>query len=372
MKNSVDVVVVGAGAAGVAAALSAARAGCSTLILDGRPGPGGTGGFSGLTTLCGLFDEEGQWLNDGFAREFAEAIAAGPPTQMGRLWVLSYRPSKFREQAQQLLGSTANLLTSWNTPVTVVRRDSARIASLNEIAVGAVIDCSGTAEVARLAGAECFATDENTQAPAVLFVLGSVRRSLTDVADAAKVLLPLARAGFSPLNLQRGLDPETVNVKFTGKPDQVPALITFLRAKIPGFEECQPLQKDFAYAQRAGRMVIGQYVLTGADVRAGERFADSVARCAWPIEQWNAEGRVCYDYLPKGSHYEIPGRCLQSRDVPNLFMAGKTISADVDAIASARVMGCCLATGSAAGQLAFVYLGKPQGVSRQLFIKSLS
>ena len=54
--------------------------------------------------------------------------------------------------------------------------------------------------------------------------------------------------------------------------------------------------------------------------------------------------------------YEIPGRSLRALRFSNLFMAGKTISADVDAIASARVMGCCLATGAAAGNLAANYL----------------
>ncbi len=63
-----------------------------------------------------------------------------------------------------------------------------------------------------------------------------------------------------------------------------------------------------------------------------------------------------YKYLPPGAHYEIPARSLRAANVANLFMAGKTISADVDAIASARVMGCCLATGAAAGILAADFL----------------
>jgi hypothetical protein len=54
-------------------------------------------------------------------------------------------------------------------------------------------------------------------------------------------------------------------------------------------------------------------------------------------------------YLPEGAHYEIPARSLRAAGAQNLFMAGKVISADVDGIASARVMGCCLATGAAAG-----------------------
>ena len=79
MSESFDLAVVGSGAAGLAAAVNAARAGCATLLLDSRVAAGGTGGFSGLTTLCGLFDsDEGAWLNDGFAREFAENARETP------------------------------------------------------------------------------------------------------------------------------------------------------------------------------------------------------------------------------------------------------------------------------------------------------
>jgi predicted flavoprotein YhiN len=66
-------------------------------------------------------------------------------------------------------------------------------------------------------------------------------------------------------------------------------------------------------------------------------------------------------YLAEGAHYEIPARSLCAAGTPNLFMAGKVISADVDGIASARVMGCCLATGAAAGRLASAWLASADG-----------
>ena len=86
------------------------------------------------------------------------------------------------------------------------------------------------------------------------------------------------------------------------------------------------------------------------------KFPDAVARGAWPIEQWSADGVVRFKYLPSGTPYDIPATALRAARVDNLFMGGKTISADVDAIASARVMGCCLATGAAAGNLAADWL----------------
>jgi len=356
MTNRVDIAVVGSGAAGIAAAVCAARTGCTTLLLDKSTSAGGTGGFSGLTTLCGLFDDQGKFLNAGFAREFAEVIAEAAPEQMGKVWVLPYRPEKFRAAAEKLFAAEPRLEPRWNAPLENVVLENNRIVSLNGVAVGAVIDCTGTAEVARTMGVDCLATDATTQAPAVIFPLQHVAREFHSPADAAHVLLPLARAGFPPLNFQASSEPGTLTVKFTGRAEQVSEVIRFMRANIPGFENCITPLKNFTEVRRAGRMIIGQYLLTGGDVLAGRKFPDAVALGAWPIEQWNGDGVARYKYLPPGTHYEIPARSLRSANVENFFMAGKTISADVDAIASARVMGVCLATGEAAGNLAASHL----------------
>ena len=363
MSEAFDIAVIGGGAAGIAAAVSAARTGRTTILLDQRAAAGGTGGFSGLTTLCGLFDDQGDFLNAGFAREFAERLSEnGVPTRdpdlmkMGRVWVLRYRPERFRAAAASVFAMTPHLQTRWNAPLSGVVVEGNRVVSLNGLRVGAVIDCSGTAEVARVLGLDCLATDETTQAPAVIFPLCNVKRELNSTAAVAQVLLPLARAGFPPLSFQTGFKPDEVTVKFAGPAEQVGDAISFLQTNVSGFENCRTPLTEFKATQRAGRMVIGRYLLTGADVLAGRQFSDAVARCAWPIEQWSAGGVARYRYLPAGTHYEIPARSLRAARVENLFMAGKTISADVDAIASARVMGCCLATGAAAGVLAANYL----------------
>jgi hypothetical protein len=279
---------------------------------------------------------------------------------MGRVWVLPYRPEKFRALAEQLISATPNLVAKWNTPLGNAIAEHGHITQLNDLNIRAVIDCTGTAEVARSIGIETLATDETTQAPAVIFTLRKVCKSLATIADVAQVLLPLARAGFPPLNLQARLEPDHFTAKFAGRAEQVPQLIAFLRGKVNGFEECEILFNEITTAHRAGRMIVGPYVLTGVDVLAGSQFPDAVARCAWPIEQWDTKGAARYRYLPPGTHYEIPARSLRAARVENLFMAGKTISADVEAIASARVMGCCLATGAAAGVLAAEFVNSTQ------------
>jgi hypothetical protein len=295
-------------------------------------------------------------LNNDFAKEFAESLRETEPLQMGRVWVLPYRPARFREIAQRMLAATTNVQTLWNEQLADIVIKPDRLQSVNGVKVRAVIDCTGTAEVARAVHAECLATDEATQAPAIIFPLHKVERNLATPAAAAQVMLPLARAGFPPLSFQPSLETGVIMVKFTGTAEQVPQLIQFLRNNVTGFEHCATPLTQFTPARRAGRMIVGKYVLTGADVLGGRKFPDAVARCAWPIEQWSPDGKVQLRYLPQHTHYEIPARCLRAASIQNLFMAGKTISADVDAIASARVMGCCLATGAAAGKLAAEWL----------------
>jgi hypothetical protein len=379
MMARVDIAVVGAGAAGIAAAVTAARAGCETLLLDRNPAAGGTGGFSGLTTLCGLYDDGGNFINDGFAREFAEALmerrvparldgdiagqaepVLGAPIKMGRVWVLQYRPERFRRVASDLIAGCPQLRAEWNASLAEVAVESGWITHLNGVSVGAVIDCSGMAKVAQAMGIDCLATDETTQASAIVFPLCNVTRPLNSTAAMAQVLMSLARAGFPPLNLQPSLEANTLTAKFTGAAEQVAPLIEFLRANVSGFENCATPVTEFVPARRAGRMIVGRYVLTGEDVLAGRRFPDVVARCAWPIEQWDRNGVARFKYLPAGAHYEVPARSLRAANIENLFMAGKTISADVSAIASARVMGCCLATGAAAGILAAAHIQSGQ------------
>ena len=369
-----DLAVVGSGSAGLAAAVCGARRGLRTLLLESRSSPGGLGGHSGLTTLCGLHDENGAPLNEGFPTEFARRLAEGPALRTGRVWVLPYRPSRFRALAAELLASLPTLRCRWDTPLTQVRRERDRITGLNQDRVEAVIDASGFAEVARLAGVDCLATDERTQSPAIVAALAGITAPLDTAAAAARVMLPLARAGFPPLYFHPGLDPGLVTVKFTGRPDQLPGLLEFLRSHIDGFQHCRLLPgtgeesagespagtAGLHPVPRAGRMIPGRHLLTGSEVLAGGKFPDAVARCAWPVEQWGPDGRSRVRYLAPGTHYEIPARSLQCREVANLFMAGKTISADEEAIASARVMGCCLATGAAAGNLAADWLASPR------------
>jgi len=100
---------------------------------------------------------------------------------------------------------------------------------------------------------------------------------------------------------------------------------------------------------RDGGRIRGRYRLTEADLEAGCRFDDAVCAGCWPIEHWHPEQGIQLQYLPPGTRYEIPLRALQVAGIDGLYAAGKCLSAEPRAQASARVAGTCWGMGAGLG-----------------------
>ena len=114
----------------------------------------------------------------------------------------------------------------------------------------------------------------------------------------------------------------------------------------------------------------GDYVLTANDIMEHKEFFDTVAYGGWPLDDHNPEGfdgEESNYMLQVGQPYEIPYRCLYSRNIDNLFFAGRNISLTHMAMSSARVMGTCSIIGQAVGTAAWIakkYGVSPRGVGR--------
>ena len=128
-------------------------------------------------------------------------------------------------------------------------------------------------------------------------------------------------------------------------------LLAFLKANVPEFGRAHLSSRISPVLNRTSRRLRGHYVLTGGDVMNASKFKDGMVRCSWPVEMWGAGGRPKFQYIDPGQYYEIPAGSLAAQCLDNLFVAGRCISADDKAIASARVVGACLATGEAAAAL---------------------
>lgn len=109
--------------------------------------------------------------------------------------------------------------------------------------------------------------------------------------------------------------------------------------------------------KRESRRFLGDHVLTEQDVLSGRLFEDQVAYGGWWLDLHPPSGVDAVDEPPCEQHhfphlYSIPLRCLYSRNVGNLFFAGRNISASHVAFASTRVMGTCAVVGQAVGTAA--------------------
>lgn len=119
------------------------------------------------------------------------------------------------------------------------------------------------------------------------------------------------------------------------------------------------LKRVYAKAgTRESRRFIGDYILNENDIENKVNFEDSVAMGGWPMDIHAPLG--IYDSLPASNFvpvtgtYSIPFRCLYSKDIDNLMLAGRDISATHIALGSTRVMATCAAMGQAVGTAAYL------------------
>jgi hypothetical protein len=390
-------VVAGGGAAGLAAAVAAAGRGARTALIERYGFLGGMATAGMVSTICGLYltSESGppEPLNEGFADTFARRLAGMPgcekPTRRGRTFVLPYAPLAFMGLADELTASIPSLDLYLHAYLVAAERRGDRIEALRiatwegtiELAARAVVDTSGDAVVAHRAGAATeTAPVPERQLPSLVFVLQQVEPDALLPGPRVGLLRALADAeragaltkGSANITLRPSAQPGEVICKLalSGIADEVSerrdlmtvaeqegrrralALVAFLKT-LPSFARAFISHTAPQVGVRESRRVVGRHVLTRDDVLSGRKFDDAVARASWPIELWQ-EGHLgaTYEYLPDGQSYDIPGRCLQARDVANLFVAGRCLSATHEALGSARVIGTCLATGDAVGVMA--------------------
>jgi len=215
------------------------------------------------------------------------------------------------------------------------------------------VDCSGTGVAISLSSARQLKSDGD--------VLAGLTLRFAGIADDA--LLPfriphsLRQSGLPGyLRFSTYLSPDCVKLAFPpyiGRDAwqrDIERVVEHLRQSVAAFRNCRLVETSPSLLPRESTRLAGEYVLTEEDALGCARFEDAVTACAWPIERWCVETGPEYDYLPDGGDYQIPLRCLRSANVPNLLAAGVTISATSGAVASSRVMGCCMALGEAAGR----------------------
>lgn len=384
-----DVVVIGAGAAGLPAAVASARAGARTLLVEKESLPGGAAVSALHQSICGLYvcgpDLPTETLNAGLTREICSQIQQlSPehvPSRIGKTYVLPYSTSAIQSVFTNMIVGEKNLEVLYNSTVVGVKMIDCHvteiiIASAHErvsVTPGVAIDCSGDGILLELADIPCqiAPAKERQSAGYTIMLNGLINVDETLCIKVPYFLMRAAEAGQIPSYLRftsfvLGIIPSEGYCKLTLPPfetieyqDRLASaavdarmVVETLSNAIPEFAGASVINTSANVMNRECHRLKGKYTLTAADVLSGSKFEKSIARGAWPIEFWNQETGPSYEYLESGSHYEIPSGCLQSESVSNLLCAGRCISATPEALASIRVMGTCFAIGEAAGKLA--------------------
>lgn len=392
--RTADICVVGGGAAGVAAAISAARAGAKVLLLEREGFLGGTLTSVSLGSICGLYvvtESEVRQIVGGFCNEVIERLRAldgvGEPTRWLETASLPYDLFAMKVVLDQLI-QDARVEVLFHAMVVGVAMDGEDVdAVLIETKQGrlairakAFVDCSGDADVVKFAGAPFEISTGDLQFPTTMVRFGGVDTTALGKLSRAALRERLERAvedgydlprtaggvfaerpGLAHLNITKvavdGKSPNPFDVSVMSRAElagreQVCLYLQAFRKYVPGFESAFVMDTGAVIGVRESRRTVGSYVLTDQDVLEGARFSDAIACCAWPMEDHAAGRATKWIWLQPGTYFQIPLRSLTLPGFDNLMVAGRCASATHGAQASIRVTAQCFAMGEAAGHAA--------------------
>jgi hypothetical protein len=431
--DEVDVLVVGGGPAGVCAAVSAARAGARTILIERHGFLGGMWTAGMVLTLAGF----NSWLRPyhrcvgGVAGAWVARAAALGGAEDNESWVLNSDPETMKLVADALLeqAGVKCLLHTWGAQP-IMEKDRVRGLLIENkdgrraILARVTIDCTGDGDVFARAEAP-WIISQSLQPMTMPFQIGNVKPdSRIDISEPVRIPIgpepvvlrePIlsqyaSRRHDVPCDIEAmrrarergdlpnfggpwwgGLERDVAWVNTTrvygdasraadlsraevqARKD-VFALMAHFREHIPGFENARLLHTSTQIGIRETRRLVGTYVLTGDDILQGKHFSDSIAVGCWPIDVHPPQGQVGVHEMHVPLPYQIPYRVLLPQKIGGLLVAGRCASFDRQALGSVRVGATCAALGDAAGIAAAVAAHhgiEPSQVDPDEVIKSL-
>jgi len=397
-----DVVVAGAGASGVAAAIQAARRGGKVILFDRGPCAGGILSMGLLPSVIHMSDGK-NLLAGGICLEMCRSIADRMRRPFNSNW-FNVHPEAVKIVLDEMLAE-AGVEVFYETTLcrALTRRGRIHAAAvmtrrgMMAITGKYFIDATGDGALAMLAGAPCaYGSEEHEiQGPTLCSYFTDIDFSALPEAVRERGLgraewrqamtsgesLPVQEGHFVGL-FRNGpdsgsgnlghiygtdvLDPVSLSAAYREGRRQAWAFRDFFRSHVAGFAKAELGATASLLGVRESRRIVGEYVLTREDYLARRHFRDDIGCFAYGIDihsgktdvaaQAKVEIRLGRSYYEAGENYGIPYRALLPRNTVNLLVAGRCIATDRAMQASIRIVPGCMITGQAAGAAAALAL----------------
>ena len=406
-----DTVIVGGGTAGASAAISAAREGNRTLLVERYGSLGGTPVHALVSPMM-----DARAPHEANLREVERRVNERGLTtredgdRMGYIW---FAPEDLSEVLEDMLLDVGGEVL-FDTTLVDANVDEGVITSIDCMTVEGVkrvhaaqfVDATGDAVLSRMAGVPCVSGDDagNNQMTSLRFEMAGIdvdkfRDYCLSIGDDFSPLVDgffwesamVAGRGFKlePL-FQKGLEDGVLTedelvyfqcFSLPGRPGSmafncphIPSmknntsalarseayimgrrsirrLVNFLVGYVPGFEDAYLIRSADMLGIRESWRIEGSYVLDVDDYIERARFDDAVAKGTWYIDVHSStKGLVHMEKYQRGEYYEIPYRCLTNCVVGNLLTVGRCISTSFLVQASVRIQQTAIDMGDSAGK----------------------